>query len=135
MQDRQLGDYNAQATHAVQNKQVEVVVAVVCAYQEKRYRHKHQELFRGRVLVAIIDLLPHGKIIVGAQVELKGRSFDLMEHDIRSDIVSQIRECPTPVIVEHQNKVEEHLQYNNQNNVDDPRAFEMDPVGIHVGVE
>lgn len=82
VQDCQFGDNNAQATYSVQNEQVEVVIAVVSAYQEKCYWHKHQELFRWRVLVAVIDLLPHGEVIVGAQVELEWRTLYLMEHDV-----------------------------------------------------
>lgn len=56
-------------------------MGVVGAEEEEDDGHAEQELLGGRVLVAIIDLLPHIEIIVGAGVEFEGNAPHPVEHE------------------------------------------------------
>lgn len=44
------------------------------------YRHHQQEFLSGRVLVPVVDLLPHVQVVVGPRVELEWYSLNPMEH-------------------------------------------------------
>ena len=54
----------------------------VGAQQKQANRHAEQELLRGRVLVAVVDLLPHRERVVGARVEIEWHARDVVEHDV-----------------------------------------------------
>lgn len=43
------------------------------------YRHRQQKFLGGRVLVPVVDLLPHVQVVVGSRVELEWYSLDPME--------------------------------------------------------
>ena len=53
---------------------------IMRADQKQTYRHRQQELLRWRILIFIVDLLPHIQVIVGACVELEGYPSHVVEH-------------------------------------------------------
>ncbi len=85
-----LWDHNTQAADTVENEQVQVVVGIMCAYEKQTNGHQHQELLRRGVLVAIVNLLPHRQVVVGSVVKLKGRTLDLVKHDVGAHVVGQV---------------------------------------------
>jgi hypothetical protein len=75
-------------------------------YQKQTNWHKHQKLLCWGVLVPIIDLFPHGQIVKCPSIELEWGAFDLMEHDIRADIIRQVSQRPFPVIIDDADEIE-----------------------------
>jgi len=55
---------------------------IMCAQKEEHNGHAKQELFGGRVLGSIINLLPHVQVVVGTSVKLEGNSSNVVEHDV-----------------------------------------------------
>ena len=53
------------------------------ADQEQTDGDEEQKLLGGGVLVAVVDLLPHVEIVVGARVEVEGHAADIVKHEIR----------------------------------------------------
>lgn len=103
--------------------------------QKETNRHRHQEFLRWRVLVSIVYLFPHSQVIVSSRVELKRSPFNLMKHNIRTDVVRQVGQSPSPVVVQYGDEVEEQLQKHNENDVDDPSTFLVHPVRIDIGIK
>src|SRR5689334_13626978 len=68
----QLGDDDRYRRHAVDDEKGQVVVGIMCADEEERDGHYQQELLGGRVLVAVVNLLPHVEVVVGSGVEVEG---------------------------------------------------------------
>jgi hypothetical protein len=67
---------------------------VVSAKKEKHNWYAQEELFSRRVLVAIVDLLPHVQVVVCASVELEWHASDPMEHEIGPEHVDDVSQCP-----------------------------------------
>ena len=53
---------------------------IMRAEKEQQDGDYQQELLRRRVLVPIVDLLPHVQVVVGAGVELEGHALYPVEH-------------------------------------------------------
>lgn len=77
-----LGYYHRQDSQEVDRKISEVVVGVVCAEQKQNDRHAKQKLLRRRVLVSVVDLLPHIQVVVSSRVELERDAANPMEHEV-----------------------------------------------------
>lgn len=86
-------------------------------------------------MVTIINLFPHRQVIVRPQVKFKRYTLDLVEHNVQTDIVGQVRQRPLPVIVKHRQEVKEKFDKYDDDKVDDPRTLKVDPVCIEVGVQ
>lgn len=69
-------------------------MGVVGAEQKQNDGHAEQELLRRRVLVSVVDLLPHVQIVVCAGVELKRNPPYPMEHDEGNEHVRDVGESP-----------------------------------------
>ena len=83
---------------------------VMRAEQEEQYRHYQQELLRRRVLVPIVDLLPHVQVVVGAGVELKGHALHPMEHEVGSEHVGYVCQRPGGFLRDTGHGVEEYFE-------------------------
>lgn len=90
----QFRDHHPQRGQEVDGKVGQVVVGVVGAKEEEQDRHAEQELLGRGVLVAIVDLLPHVEIIVGAGVEFERDTPYPVEHKERAEHVADVGEGP-----------------------------------------
>ena len=79
---RQLRNHHPQNGQKVNHEINEVVMRIMRAEQKQQYGHYQQELLRRRVLVAVVDLLPHVEVVVGAGVELEGHALHPVEHEV-----------------------------------------------------
>lgn len=84
----------------VPQEHTQVVVGVVCACQEQCDGHREQELPSGREQRLVVQLLPHGQVIVRAAVELKRRAFHEVKHHVEPDDVRGVGQCPRPLGVD-----------------------------------
>lgn len=80
----------------------------------------------------VVYLFPHVQVVKRTIVEIKRGSFDLVEHDIGPNDVRDVGQRPADFVAEDWHQIIERLQQHDDDNVDDPRTFEMHPVGIHV---
>ena len=55
---------------------------VVRAQQEENDGHAEQELLGRCVLGAVVNLLPHVKVVKGAAIELERHTAHVVEHDV-----------------------------------------------------
>ena len=69
-------------------------MGVVGTDEEEDDRDAKQELLGRSVLVAVVDLLPHVEVVVGAGVELKGNSSHPVEHDECDKHIGDVGERP-----------------------------------------
>lgn len=67
---------------------------IVGAEEEQDYGDAQKELFGRRVLVSIVDLLPHVEVIIGSSVELERYSANPVEHEEGAEHVGNVGECP-----------------------------------------
>lgn len=94
----------------------------MCADQEQTYRHRQQELLRWRVLVLVVDLLPHVEVVVGASVELEGYAAHVVEHEIGGEHVGGIDERPGGLLRNGGHDVVEDFEQEDADYVDGPGA-------------
>jgi hypothetical protein len=64
------------------------------ANEEQHYGHGKEEFLGRRVLVPVIDLLPHVEVVEGTAVEIKGYAADMVKHEVRSKHVRHVRQRP-----------------------------------------
>ena len=64
------------------------------AQQKQGNGYEQQKLFGGRILVAVVDLLPHVEVVVGAGVEVKGHALHVVKHYIGAGHVEDVGEGP-----------------------------------------
>lgn len=107
---------------------------VVGADQEKAYGHGKQELLCGRVLVAIVDLLPHVQVVVCAGVELERNTAHVVEHEVAAEHVGNVDHGPGGLLGDGGDDVVENFEQKNDHDVDRPRALHVHPVRVQVGV-
>ena len=100
-------------------------MGIMRAQQEQRHWHHQQELFRGCVLVSVVDLLPHVEIVVGARVELEGHAPHIVEHKVRPDHVGYVRQGPGDLLGDAGDDVEEDLEGEDEDGVDRPCALRL----------
>ena len=94
----------------------------VRAQQEHQYRHHQQEFLRRGVLVAVVDLLPHVEVVVGAGVEFKGHAADPVEHEEGGAHVGYVDEGPGHFLVDSRDAIEEEFEEDYTDAVDCPCA-------------
>ena len=117
---RQLGDDDGHDGEEVDGEVGEVVVGVVGADEEEGDGHGEQELLGGRVLVAVVDLLPHVEVVVGAGVEVEGHALHVVEHEVRAGHVGDVGQRPGRLLRHAREGVEDELGEGDEHDVRDP---------------
>ena len=64
------------------------------AKEEETNGDAEEELLGGRVLISIVDLLPHVEVVVRAGIEFKGDTPHPVEHDEGTEHVADVGEGP-----------------------------------------
>lgn len=90
----QLGYYNSHDSQKIDDKVRQVIMRVVSTEKEKHNWYAQEELFSRRVLVTIVDLLPHVQIVVRPSIELEWYASDPVKHQIGPEHVDDVGECP-----------------------------------------
>ena len=62
--------------------------------EEKHNRDTEKELFRGGILVSVVDLFPHIQVIVSSRIEFKRHPPNPMKHEKRAEHVGNVGERP-----------------------------------------
>ena len=93
------------------------------ADQEQTYGHAEQELLGRRVLVLVVDLLPHVEVVVGARVELEGDAAHVVEHEVGGAVVGGVDERPGGFLREGGDDGEEEFEEEDADWVDEPGAW------------
>lgn len=83
----QLRYHHTERGEEVDGEVGEIVVRVMRAQEKQDDGHTEKEFLGGRVLCAVVDLLPHVEVIVGAAVELERCAAHVVEHYVRTDHV------------------------------------------------
>ena len=73
-------------------------MGVVGAEEEEYNGHTKQELLGRGILVAIVDLLPHIEIVIGASVELERNAPHPVEHEEGAEHVADVGEGPRSLL-------------------------------------
>jgi hypothetical protein len=120
---RELGDDNGDGRYAVDNEIRQVVMGEMGAAQEQQYGHAEQELLRGRVLVAVVNLLPHVEVVVCARVEVKGHAAHVVEHEVGEADICEVDEGPRCLLRDAGHDVEQDLAEHDEDDVDCPCAW------------
>ena len=92
----------------------------VGAEQKHQDGHDQQKLLRGRVLVPVVDLLPHVEVVVGARVELEGHAAHPVEHEEGGADVGDVDEGPGHFLGHAGDAVEEEFEEDYADAVDCP---------------
>ena len=87
---RQFGHDHRDRRQKVDQKQTQIVMSIVRANEKQTYGHREQEFLGRRVLVFVVDLLPHVEVVVGARVELEGNPAHVMEHQVGGEHVGDV---------------------------------------------
>jgi hypothetical protein len=77
----QFRDHYEHGRHEIEDEVGQIVVSEVRAQEKQADRHRKEELLRGGVLIAVVNLLPEIEMIVCAGVEFERDTSDVMEHD------------------------------------------------------
>ena len=96
---------------------------IMRAEQEQQDGHYEQELLRRRVLVPIVDLLPHVQVVVGAGVELKGHALYPVEHQVGAEHVGDVCQRPGGFLRDAGDGVEEDFEGEDEDYVYCPCAW------------
>lgn len=94
------------------------------AEQEQDDRHAQQEFLGRRVLVAVVNLLPHVEIVVGTGVEFKGHATHPVEHEVRSEHIADVGQGPGRLLRYPGNDIIEDFERGDYYDVDGPGAYE-----------
>lgn len=132
VQDGQFGEEHKEQRRKVETEQERVVSGVVRRDEEESDGHRGEPLFCGSILRAFIDLFPECELVVRTRVGLKGRTGDVVEHDVRERHVAQVDKRPRRVLLHGGDHIEQDLGKEDEDDVDDPGALVVDPVGIGV---
>lgn len=109
-------------------------MGVVRADEEETYGDGEQELLRRRVLIPVVDLLPHVEVVVGAGVELEGHAAHVVEHQVAAEHVGDVGHGPGGFLRNGGDDVVDDFEQQDDDDVDHPGALHVDPVGVEVGV-
>lgn len=103
-------------------------MGVVGAEEEKHDRHAEQELLSGCILVAVVDLLPHVEIVIGAGVEFEWDAPHPVEHEEGSEHVADIGEGPWSFLRDARNDVVEDLESGDTHEMDGPGTYSQNEI-------
>jgi len=107
---------------------------VVRADQEQTYGHREQELLGRCVLVAVVDLLPHVQVVIGASVELERYTAHVVKHEVAAEHVGDVGHGPGSLLRYRGHDVVENFQQQDDDYVNHPCTLHVDPVGVQVRV-
>lgn len=133
MQHRQFGKQYKQQGGKVQAKEQRIILCIMGRDQKQADRNAGQPFLGRCILCTFVDLFPQSQLVVCTSVGLERCSSDIVEHEIRKGHVAKIDEGPGSVLLHSGDDVEEDFGEKDENDVDDPGAFVVDP--ISVGVE
>ena len=133
MCEGQLGNNSNQTQYPIQREVGQIIPRVMRADQKQSKGHEKEKFLCRRVLVAIVDLLPHCQFVVGTRVEFKWCALEGVEHYIRADNISEVGQRPAELSGYARNEVVKDPKKHNYDNVDAPGTFAMHPVSILVG--
>ena len=102
----------------------QIIMSVMCAEQEQYDRDRKEEFFGWRVLVPIIDLLPHVEVVVGTRVKVKWDASYVVEHEVRAKHVADIRKRPGGLLRYTRYDVPKDLQSYDEDDVNGPSSCE-----------
>ena len=85
---------DSQGSQEIDREICQVVMCVMCAEEKQKDGNAKEKLLRWRILVPIVDLLPHIKIVVGTGIELKGDAPHPVKHKEGAEHVSDVGEGP-----------------------------------------
>ena len=91
---RKLRYHNPQHRQKINGKIRKIIMRIMRAQQKQHNRHAQQKLLRRRILVPIVDLLPHVEVIVGASIELEWYATHPVEHQVGTKHVGDVGERP-----------------------------------------
>ena len=95
---------------------------VVGAQKEEHNGDAEEKLLGGRILSAIVDLLPHVEVVVGARIEVEGDPAHPVEHDVRPRHVGDVCQRPGELLRDAGDDVEEDFEGDYEDGVDEPGA-------------
>lgn len=93
---------------------------VVRAQEEQHDRHAEQEFLGRRVLGSVVDLFPHVQVVVCPSIEFKRHSSNVVEHEVRSSHVRDVRQRPGCLLRHARHDVVEDLETHDENEVNRP---------------
>lgn len=93
---------------------------VVCAEKEQHDRHAEQELLGGCVLGSVVDLFPHVQVVVCPGVKFERDSSNVVEHEVRSSHVRDVRQSPGCLLRHTRHDIVEDLETHDEDEVDCP---------------
>lgn len=100
----------------------QIPMRVMRTEQEQTDRDREQEFLGGRILVPVVDLLPHVEIVIGASVELEGHAAHPVEHEKRAEHVGYVCEGPGQLLADARQDVVEDFKEDDQYRVDYPSS-------------
>jgi hypothetical protein len=95
----------------------------MCANQEQHNWHAEQELLRWRVLVSVVNLLPHVKVVKGSGIEVERDTAHVVEHEVGARHVREVDEGPRCFLRHAGHDVKQDLAEEDEDDVDGPRAW------------
>lgn len=82
--------------------------------QEKEYDGNAEQEFLGRcILCAVVDLLPHIQVIIGATVEIERYATNVVKHNVRAEHVGYVCQGPGSFLRDTRDHIPENLQRDN----------------------
>jgi len=118
----QLGYYHGHRGQEVDHEVGQVVVGVMGANEKEADGYGEQKLLGGGVLVAVVDLLPHVEVVIGAGVELEGHAAHPVEHEVGGGHVRRVNERPRRLLRHRGQDVVEDFEREDEYDVDHPRT-------------
>lgn len=81
-----------------------------------------QELLGWRILITIVDLLPHVEVVIGAGIELERDAPHPMEHEERAKHIADVGQSPWGFLWDTRDDIVEDLESSDADEVDSPRS-------------
>ena len=118
----QFRNHDAHCGQEIHHERPALIVGVVRAQQEQDDGGDQEEFLGRRVLVPVVDLLPHVQVVVGARVKLEGHPLHVVEHQVRAEHVRDVGQRPGGFLAERE-RAEENFQQRYQQDVDRPCSY------------
>ena len=83
---------------------------IMRAKQKQHNRHTEQKFLGRRVLVSVVNLLPHVEVIICPRVEFKGHALHPVEHQVGAEHVGYICQRPGGFLTNAREGVEEDFE-------------------------
>ena len=80
-----------------------------------------------------VDLFPHRQAIIDSTGRFEWGPSNIVEHDVGHDIVADVNCCPADVLSDSWNDIHEDLSREDQDQMDHPSTFIIDPIHVQIG--